>query len=148
LRLRNAPRFRAAEVSRGSVESVVNSTGTVKAVRSVSVGSFASGPIKEIYVDFNSVVKKDQLLAEIDPALMQANVDRDEAALATQKAEKMRIEALLQQSRNNEERAKSFRPSIRTISRTSRWTSTTSRGRRRKRNSIWRKRRSRKLRPA
>ncbi len=109
LRLRNAPRFRTAEVSRGSVESVVNSTGTVKAVRSVSVGSFASGPIAEILVDFNSEVKKGQLLAKIDPRLMQANVDRDTAALETQKAEAARIEALLLQSRRNEARAKKLK---------------------------------------
>lgn len=106
LRLRNIPKYRTATVSRGPVESLVNSTGTVKPVRSVSVGSFASGPIQDILVDFNSVVKKDQHIATIDPRLMQANVDRDKAALLTQKAEVARIEALLQQSRNNEQRAK------------------------------------------
>ncbi|MGE3316893.1 MAG: efflux RND transporter periplasmic adaptor subunit, partial [Planctomycetaceae bacterium] len=105
LRMRNTPKYRTVEVSRGPVESLVNSTGTVKPVRSVSVGSFASGPIEEIFVDFNAVVKKDQLLAKIDPRLMQANVDRDQATLLTQKAEVARIKALLQQSRNNEERA-------------------------------------------
>jgi len=106
LRLRNLPHFRTAEITRGPVESVVNSTGTIKPVRSVSIGSFASGPISEILVDFNSVVKANDLLAVVDPRLMQANVDRDRAALETQRAEVARIEALLQQSRNNEERAK------------------------------------------
>jgi HlyD family secretion protein len=85
---------------------VVNSTGTIKPARQVTVGAFASGPIAEIFVDFNSIVTKGQLLARIDPRLQGAAVDRDRAALATQKAEKARIEALLQQAINNEERAK------------------------------------------
>src|SRR5690242_13813349 len=71
------PRYTTAPVSRGRVETVVNSTGTVKPVRSVTVGAFASGPIAEIYADFNSVVKKDMLLALIDPKLAKAALDRD-----------------------------------------------------------------------
>ena len=93
-------------LARGRVETVVNSTGTVKPVRSVSIGAFTSGPISEIFVDFNSRIKKDQLLARIDPKLAKAAVDRDRAALETQKAELSRIEALLQQARNNEDRAR------------------------------------------
>jgi HlyD family secretion protein len=103
---RSVRTYQTATVSRGRVEMVVNSTGTVKPVRSVSVGAFTSGPISEIYVDFNSRVKKDQLLARIDPKLAKAAVDRDRAALETQKAELSRIEALLQQARNNEARAR------------------------------------------
>lgn len=103
---RHKPKYRTAQVTRGQVESVVNSTGTVKPARQVTVGAFASGPIAEIFVDFNSVVTKGQLLARIDPRLQLAAVERDRAALATQKAEKARIEALLQQAINNEERAK------------------------------------------
>ncbi len=100
------PAYRTAAVSRGRVETVVNSTGTVKPVQSVSIGAFVSGPIKEIFVDFNSVVKEGQLLARIDPRLLQAAVDRDQATLGTQKAEQARVEALLKQARNNEERAR------------------------------------------
>jgi HlyD family secretion protein len=110
---RLVPRYLTANVSRGRVETVVNSTGTVKAVRSVSVGAFASGPISEIYVDFNSVVKKDMLIARIDPKLAKAALDRDQAALdrdlaalKTQKAERDRLKALLQQAKNNEDRAR------------------------------------------
>ncbi|HEV8061421.1 MAG TPA: efflux RND transporter periplasmic adaptor subunit [Gemmataceae bacterium] len=106
LREHYAPRYITAQVSRGAVETVVNSTGTIKPVRSVSVGAFTSGPIAEIYVDYNSVVKKDSLLARIDPKLFAAGVDRDRAALDTQKAELKRVEALLQQAKNNEVRAR------------------------------------------
>jgi HlyD family secretion protein len=106
---RSIPKYLTATVSRGRVETVVNSTGTVKAVRTVSVGAFTSGPIAEVKVDFNSVVKKDDLLALIDRRLLQAAVDRDRAALETQKADKKRIEALLKQAENNEERARKLR---------------------------------------
>jgi HlyD family secretion protein len=50
--------YLTATISRGRVETVVNSTGTIKPVRTVSVGAFTSGPIKEVLVDYNSVVVK------------------------------------------------------------------------------------------
>lgn len=105
---RSVPKFTTAAVSRGRVETVVNSTGTVKPVLSVSVGAFTSGPIAKVFVDFNSVVKKDQVLALIDPRLLQATVDRDQAAVESQRADLARIEALLQQAKNNERRAKTL----------------------------------------
>ena len=87
LKAKSVPRFTTATVSTGKIETVVNSTGPIKPVQSVSVGSFVSGPIQKIHVDFNSMVKKDQVLAEIDPRLSKAALDRENAALATQNAE-------------------------------------------------------------
>lgn len=102
---RNAPKFLTATVSRGKVETVVNSTGTIKPVRTVSVGAFTSGPIKEIFVDFNSeVTKKDQVLALIDEKLKTADVERDKAFVASQEAELARVEALLGQAIAKKER--------------------------------------------
>jgi HlyD family secretion protein len=113
---RTVPRYLTAAVSRGRVETVVNSTGTVKPVRSVSVGAFASGPIAEIDVDFNSVVKKGDRLALIDPKLAEAALkrdkaalDRDQAALKTQEADRDRLKALLRQAEKNEDRALKLR---------------------------------------
>jgi HlyD family secretion protein len=100
------PRYMTAEVSRGRVETVVNSTGTIKPVLSVSVGAFTSGPIAKVFVDYNSVVKKDEVIALIDPKLAQATLDRDNAALKTQKADLKRVRALLKQAANNEDRAR------------------------------------------
>ena len=65
---RNKTKYLTVTASRGRVETVVNSTGTVKPVRTVSVGAFTSGPIAEIYVDFNSRVQKGKPLALIVPA--------------------------------------------------------------------------------
>jgi HlyD family secretion protein len=109
LKAKSVPRYTTATVSSGKVETVVNSTGPVKPVQSVSVGSFISGPIKDILVDFNDHVKEKQVLARIDPRLSQAALDRERAGLATQKAELARIEAQLAQAKRNEERATNLR---------------------------------------
>ena len=102
---RNLPTYRLAEVQRGRVVSVVNSTGEVKPVLSVAVGSFVSGPITELHVDFNDRVRKDQLLAKIDPRIYLAAVERDKAALATRLADVERVKAQWQQAANDERRA-------------------------------------------
>src|SRR5437660_2497903 len=88
---RTAPKYLTATVSRGRVETVVNSTGTVKPVRTVSVGAFTSGPIKEVYIDFNTLItEKGMILALIDDKLLAAAVERDRAAVATQEADRHR----------------------------------------------------------
>lgn len=106
---RNRPKFRDEAVTRGTVEFVVNSTGTIKPVQQVSVGSFVSGPITKLNVDFNSEVRVGDVLALVDPRLIEANVDRDQAALATRRAEVVRAQAQLQQAINDEKRAMGLR---------------------------------------
>lgn len=101
--------YRDAEVSRGRIVAVVNSTGTVKPVRTVTVGTFVSGPIVAIMVDFNSEVKKDGLLAKIDERIYKAAVDRDRATLATQKANVEQAKAKWQQAKNDELRSNRLR---------------------------------------
>jgi len=97
--------YRDAEVTRGRIVTTVSSTGTVKPKRSVQVGSFVSGPIKDIFVDFNDEVKEGQILATIDPQLYEANVARDEAILATRLADVERVKAQLGRARNDERRS-------------------------------------------
>jgi HlyD family secretion protein len=101
--------WREADVTRGRIVAVVNSTGTIKPVRSVLIGSFVSGPIKEIFVDFNDEVKAGQMMAQIDPLLYKANVARDAATLATKKADIERVKAQLQQAINDQARSKALR---------------------------------------
>jgi HlyD family secretion protein len=95
--------------SRGRIVFEVNSTGTVQPVLSVHVGAFVSGPIKELHVEFNQLVRKGELLARIDPLLYEANVQRDEAALVTHRADVERVRALLQQAANDLRRAETLR---------------------------------------
>jgi len=106
---RNKPRFKTVPVERGEILFVVNSTGTVKPVKSVTIGSFVSGPIAELFADFNDEVKAGQLLARIDTKLYVANVRRDEATLAVQKAEVDRVKAQLQHAVNDERRSVKLR---------------------------------------
>ena len=76
------PSYRLGKVERASVKSTVSATGTLGAVRTVQVGTQVSGQIAALYVDFNSHVKKGQLIARIDPILQEAAVQDAEAGLA------------------------------------------------------------------
>ncbi len=107
-------RYRQAEVKRGDLEFVVNSTGTVQPVRRVQIGVFVSGPIVEALADFNSEVKEGDVLAKIDPRIYESNVARDMATLAHRKADKARIEALLLLATNNYDRALNLREAKKT----------------------------------
>ena len=78
---KEAPAYRTAAVTRGSLKSTVSATGTLQAVRTVQVGTQVSGQIAQIYVDFNDEVKKGKLLARIDPTLQQQAVQDAEAQL-------------------------------------------------------------------
>lgn len=106
---RNRPTYRTDEVMRRTITSVVNTTGEVKPVLSVLVGSFVSGPIEELHADFNDHVEKDQLLAEIDPRIYEAAVQRDRATLITRQADVERVKAQLQQAINDEKRSIALR---------------------------------------
>lgn len=66
----------------GPIAETVTSTGTIQPVDTVAVGTQISGIIKEIYTDYNAKVKKGQLLAILDPTLMQATVDQISGSLA------------------------------------------------------------------
>lgn len=106
---RNKVTWETAEIESGDITRYVNSTGTIQPVLSVSIGSFVSGPIVELNVDFNDEVKAGEVLARVDPRLFKANVDRDQATLATRHAELERVEAQLQQALNNYMRGKNLR---------------------------------------
>jgi HlyD family secretion protein len=79
--------YRFVEVERGTVEQLVTSTGTMQATQTVEVGTQVSGLLSGIYVDFNDRVKKGDLLAQVDPALLQQAVRSAEASLARNTAE-------------------------------------------------------------
>ena len=81
-----APAYRTAAVQRGNLESTVAATGTLGAVTTVQVGTQVSGQISAIYVDYNSKVKKGQLIARIDPTLQQQAVEDAQAGVARAQA--------------------------------------------------------------
>ena len=91
--------FRTAPVTRGSVVSAISATGALNAVITVQVGSQVSGNVKELYVDFNSVVKKGQVIARIDPELFQAQVNQAKAQVDAAKAALANQEAVIEKTR-------------------------------------------------
>jgi HlyD family secretion protein len=80
-RKKSEPKYRTAKVDRGDVTQTVTATGSVAAVTTVAVGSQVSGIISKLYVDFNSQVKKGDLLAELDPTPFQEKVNAARAGL-------------------------------------------------------------------
>jgi len=78
--------YLTARIDRGDIESNISATGNCNAVITVQVGSQVSGNILELYADYNSKVKKDELVAVIDPAPFQAKVDQAKASLDAAKA--------------------------------------------------------------
>jgi HlyD family secretion protein len=100
-------RFKTQPVVVGSIRLTVTATGTVNAVTNVKVGTQVSGTIEKLYVDFNSMVKKGQVIAEIDPTSFKAQVDQARANVLAAKAnvEKMRatmIDSARTRDRNRE----------------------------------------------
>jgi len=95
--------FETAKVGKGSIANTITATGTLEAIKTVSVGTQVSGVIEKINVDFNSQVKKGQLLAQLDetPLLAQldqskASVDQGESQVKYMKATYDRYKALIQ----------------------------------------------------
>src|SRR5437763_9965413 len=76
-----AAQYQTAPVARGDLTQLVTATGQVEPVLNVQVGSQISGRISKIFVDYNSVVKSNQPIAQIDPSSYQANLLRAEADL-------------------------------------------------------------------
>ena len=87
--------YRTAAARRADLRSLIQATGTLSAVETVDVGTQISGTIKGIYIDYNSVVKKGQLIAEIDSATQAADVAQAEANLNSAKADLMNSSAVL-----------------------------------------------------
>ncbi|MBU1699556.1 MAG: efflux RND transporter periplasmic adaptor subunit [Candidatus Eisenbacteria bacterium] len=79
--------YRLVEVTRADVRTTVTSTGTLQAITTVQVGTQVSGEVSEIYVDFNDHVTKGQLIARIDPVLLEQAVRSAQADLARNQAE-------------------------------------------------------------
>jgi HlyD family secretion protein len=100
------PRMRLAKVTQGRIVSLVNATGKVQPVRTITVGSFVSGPIDTTVplANFNQEVAKGELLCKIDPRIHKANLDRDQATLASRVAEVDRARAQLQHAELDHER--------------------------------------------
>lgn len=93
--------YRTARVKRGSLSTQVAANGTVNPVITVLVGSQVSGTIQNLYVDYNSPVKKGQLIARIDPATFQAQVTQISAKIQNAGASILNAQADIGIARSN-----------------------------------------------
>ena len=95
----SAAQYLTARVDRGNLRNTVTATGTLQAVTTVQVGSQASGTISALYADYNSVVKKGQVVAQLDPAVSKAQVDQARANLQQAQAGLQQARAAVTNSR-------------------------------------------------
>lgn len=91
----SAPKYVTKQIERSTIVETVEASGIINPVKTVSIGSQVSGMISELYVDFNSHVKKGQMLAQIDPSLFQAQVNQASATLNSKSADYQKIKSLL-----------------------------------------------------
>jgi HlyD family secretion protein len=94
-----APQYTTAPAVRGDVVQTVEATGTLRAVTTVQVGSQVSGTIRSLHADFNSLVRKGQVIARLDPSLLQAQVDQAEATIVRLEADVERARVALEDAR-------------------------------------------------
>jgi HlyD family secretion protein len=100
-----APTITTAAVTRGDVVDTVGATGTLQAVKTVQVGTQVSGTIQALYADFNSLVKKGQVLARLDPSLFQTQIEQARANLIRAQADLERLKVGLDDARTKLARA-------------------------------------------
>jgi HlyD family secretion protein len=100
------PKVTTAAVTRGDVTESVGATGTFEAITSVTVGSQVSGTIQEWTADFNSIVKKGQVIARLDPSLIQTQLEQSQASLVRAQADVQRLEVALEDSKTKLVRAR------------------------------------------
>ncbi len=92
------PQYRFVSVGRGDVESTVTATGTLQATETVDVGTQVSGQLAEIDADYNDHVKRGQLLARIDPTILEQEVRSAEASVAKNRADLDQAKRALERS--------------------------------------------------
>jgi HlyD family secretion protein len=92
---RPEPTVSTMPVTRGDVVDVVPATGTLEAVTTVDVGTQVSGLVQDMYADYNSIVKKGQIIARLDPSLIQTQIEQRTASVIRAEADVERLKVSL-----------------------------------------------------
>jgi HlyD family secretion protein len=92
--------------SRGDIVESVSATGTLEAVETVEVGTQVSGVVRELSADFNSIVRKGQVIARLDPQLIQTQIEQQSANVLRAEADLERLKVALTDSRQKLDRAR------------------------------------------
>jgi HlyD family secretion protein len=103
-----APRYETVAIDRGPIVAKVTATGTLSALVTVQVGTQVSGRIKQIMVDFNSPVKKGQVIAKIEPALFEAALESARANYLAGQGSVAKLEAQAENAKLQYERAEAL----------------------------------------
>ena len=103
-----ASTFVTAPVTRGAIVDAIGATGTLQAVTSVQVGTQVSGTIESLGADFNSIVRRGQVLARLDRSLFQSQVEQNRANLVRAEADVERIRVALEDARTKLARAETL----------------------------------------
>ncbi len=101
-------KFMAAQVSKGPISLEVTSTGAINSVMTVQVGTQVSGTIKELFADYNTKVKAQQVIAKLDPALFVANVEKEKANIANAEANILKAKAAVAEAKRTLDTAESL----------------------------------------
>jgi HlyD family secretion protein len=95
-------------VTRGDVVDLVQATGTLEAVTTVDVGTQVSGLVQDMYADFNSIVKKGQVIARLDPSLIDTQIQQRRASVVRAEADLERLRVNLTDSQRKLDQAKAM----------------------------------------
>src|SRR3954464_8821169 len=102
------PEVRTAQVTRGDVVQAVQATGTLQAVTTVEVGTQVGGIIQELYADFNSIVRKGQVIARLDPTRLQTQIEQQRANVTRSEADLDRLKVALADAQQKLDRSKAL----------------------------------------
>ena len=94
------------QISRGDIADVVQATGTLQAVKTVNVGTQVSGVVQKLYADFNHIVKAGQVIARLDPSIIQTQIEQREASVTRAQADLERLRVSLKDAERKLEQAK------------------------------------------
>src|SRR3954447_17311871 len=102
------PEVRTAQVTRGDVVQAVQATGTLEAVTTVQVGTQVGGIIEELYADLNDIVKKGQVIARLDPTILDTQIEQQRANVTRSQADLDRLKVTLADAQQKLDRAKAL----------------------------------------
>src|SRR5919106_3985360 len=92
--------------TRADIVDTVGATGTLEAVETVDVGTQVSGVVQQLYADFNSIVRKGQVIARLDPSLIETQIEQARANLIRAQADLERLKVALDDARTKLTRAR------------------------------------------
>ena len=104
----SGPEVTTASVSRGSIVSEVRATGTLEAVSAVEVGSQISGSVQALHADFNSIVRRGQVIARLEPSLYESAIEQARANLVKAEADLDRLQLSVADARTKRERSQAL----------------------------------------